>query len=492
MSKAVGDPYSLDQKQAPLYEALREFRKRRMVSFDVPGHKQGRGNEELSAFLGKQCLSVDVNAMKMLDSLIHPTGVIAEAQRLAADAFGADSCFFMVNGTTSAIQAMILSSCAPGDKIIMPRNVHRSAINALILSRAVPVYVNPSVNQKLGIPLGMAVEDVAAAIGEHPDAKAILVNNPTYYGVCADLRTMVDLAHAAGMRVLVDEAHGTHFYFSEELPLSGMEAGADMSAVSLHKTGGSLTQSSLLLLGPGMREERGYVGQIINLTQTTSASYLLLTSLDITRRNLALRGRSIYQRVIEYAGYARKEINAIDGYDAFGSEKCDGKAFFAFDLCKLPVHTRGTGLSGVEVYDMLRDDYDIQIEFGDLHNFLAILSVGDRPVGIERLIAALADIGFTHSREPATDLVSEYITPSVAMTPAEAFYAPSESQPFESCLGRISSESVMCYPPGIPILAPGEFVTREALEYIRYAKEMGSKMTGTEDPAVEHLQVVLE
>ncbi|NLB28583.1 MAG: arginine decarboxylase, partial [Clostridiaceae bacterium] len=274
--------------------------------------------------------------------------------------------------------------------------------------------------------------------------------------------------------------------------LSGMEAGADMSAVSLHKTGGSLTQSSLLLLGPGMREERGYVGQIINLTQTTSASYLLLTSLDITRRNLALRGRSIYQRVIEYAGYARKEINAIDGYDAFGSEKCDGKAFFAFDLCKLPVHTRGTGLSGVEVYDMLRDDYDIQIEFGDLHNFLAILSVGDRPVGIERLIAALADIGFTHSREPATDLVSEYITPSVAMTPAEAFYAPSESQPFASCLGRISSESVMCYPPGIPILAPGEFVTREALEYIRYAKEMGSKMTGTEDPAVEHLQVVLE
>lgn len=484
--------YLMDQTQAPLFEALREFRKRRMVSFDVPGHKQGRGNKELTAFLGKDCLSVDVNAMKMLDSLIHPTGVIDQAQKLAADAFGADKSFFMVNGTTSAVQAMILSSCSPGDKIIMPRNVHRSAINALILSRAIPVYVNPSVNQALGIPLGMALEDVAAAIGEHPDAKAILVNNPTYYGVCADLVSIVKLAHDAGMRVLVDEAHGTHFYFSDALPVSGMDAGADMCAVSLHKTGGSLTQSSLLLLGPRMREECGYVRQIINLTQTTSASYLLMSSLDITRRTLVQDGFSIYRRVIEFADYARSEINQIGGYDAFGTEKCDGGAFFAFDLCKLPVHTRAMGLSGVEVYDLLRDDYDIQIEFGDLHNFLAILSVGDRPVGIERLIAALADIRLRYGGEAATDLINEYIKPSVAVTPAEAFYAPAESLPMADCEERIASESVMCYPPGIPIVAPGERVTAEALEYIRYAKEKGSTMTGTEDPQVEHLYVMLE
>lgn len=484
--------YALDQTRAPLYEALVAFKRRRMVSFDVPGHKQGRGNEELTAFLGKQCLSVDVNAMKMLDSLIHPTGVIDEAQKLAADAFGADSCFFMVNGTTSAVQAMVLSSCAPGEKIIMPRNVHRSAINALILSRAIPVYVNPTVNHELGIPLGMAVEDVARAIREHPDAKAVLVNNPTYYGVCTDLHSIAKLAHDAGMRLLVDEAHGTHFYFSDKLPISGMEAGADMCAVSLHKTGGSLTQSSLLLLGPRMHDENGYVRQIINLTQTTSASYLLLSSLDITRRNLVLRGESIYQRVIDLANYARGEINLIGGYDAFGEEKCDGGAFFAFDLCKLPVHTRPMGLSGIEVYDLLRDDYDIQIEFGDLHNFLAIMAVGDRPVGIERLIAALADIRHLHGTEPAHDMVNEYIEPVVVMTPAEAFYAPAESLPLGECEGRVAVESVMCYPPGIPILAPGERVTPEALEYIRYAKEKGSQMTGTEDSAVEKLYVVLE
>ncbi len=487
-----GREYALDQTRAPLYEALLEFKRRRMVSFDVPGHKQGRGNPELTAFLGQACLSVDVNAMKMLDSLIHPTGVIDQAQKLAADAFGADSSFFMVNGTSSAVQAMILSSCLPGDKIILPRNVHRSVINALILSRAVPVYVNPSVNHQLGIPLGMAAHDVAAAIGEHPDAKAVFINNPTYYGVCPDLATLVELAHDAGMRVLVDEAHGTHFYFSPALPLSAMEAGADMSAVSLHKTGGSLTQSSMLLLGPGLRQDYGYVRQIINLTQTTSASYLLLSSLDITRRKLVMDGRSIYQRVIEFADYARREINQIGGYDAFGEEKCDGAAFFAFDPCKLPVHTRALGLSGVEIYDLLRDDYDIQIEFGDLHNFLAILAVGDRPVGIERLIAALADIGHQHSCEPSQDLVIEYISPDLAMTPARAFYAPAESLPLTACRGRIASESLMCYPPGIPILAPGERVTGEVLDYISYAKEKGSKMTGTEDPAAERLKVVLE
>lgn len=488
--KDAFDSKKLDQNKAPLLQALTEYRKMRMVSFDVPGHKQGRGNEELTHFLGKDCLSVDVNSMKMLDNLIHPTSVILEAEQLAADAFGADKCFFMVNGTTSAVQAMIMSTCLPGDKIIMPRNVHRSAVNALVLTRALPVYVNPSLDLELGIPLGMRVADVRQAIEENPDAKAVLLNNPTYYGVCPHIREIVQLAHEAGMRVLADEAHGTHFYFSDDLPVSAMEAGADMAAVSLHKTGGSLTQSSLLLLGPKMREEAGYVHQIINLTQTTSASYLLLSSLDITRRNLALRGKETYRRVIDYADYARCEINELEGYYAFGRERCDGDAFYAFDSCKLPVHTRAMGLSGFEVYDILRDDYNIQVEFGDMGNFLAILSVGDRPVAIERLIAALGDINTRFAALPEGMLVNEYIEPILAMAPTEAFYADYVRLPLEECKGRISTESIMCYPPGIPILAPGELVTDEVLSYIRQAKEHGSQMTGTEDPTVEQLCVV--
>lgn len=481
--------FQLEQHRAPLHGALLRYRKRRIVSFDVPGHKQGRSTPELTEFLGEKCLSVDVNSMAMLDNLIHPVSVIKEAEELAADAFGAAAAFFIVNGTSAAVQAMVMATLNPGDKIIMPRNVHRSAINALILARAVPVYVNPGLDLELGIPLGMAYGDVEAAMRAHPDAKAVLINNPTYYGVCPNVRRLADLAHAHGMRLLVDEAHGTHFYFSDLLPQAAMDAGADMSAVSLHKTGGSLTQSSLLLVGRDVMVDAGYVRQIINLTQTTSASYLLMSSLDLARKNLALHGRDIFPRVIEYADYARNEVNQIGGFYAFSKERCDGDAFYGFDETKLSVHTRSIGLSGMEVYERLRDEYDIQVEFGDLGNFLAILSIGDRAVAIERLLAALSEIYRLDKRDPAGLLANEYIKPQVAMTPAEAFYAKAEQLPLNDCRGRISTEFVMCYPPGIPILAPGELVTSEALDYINYAKAIGSNMTGTEDLAVEKLFV---
>jgi len=239
-----------EQKRAPIYEALNRFRKQRVVPFDVPGHKRGRGNPELVELLGDKCVGIDVNSMKPLDNLCHPVSVIKDAEELAADAFGAAHAFFMVGGTTSSVQSMILSACKKGDKIILPRNVHKSAINALVLCGAVPVYVDPRVEPKLGIPLGMELADVRRAMDAHPDAVAMLLNNPTYYGVCSNLKAIVELAHARGMLALVDEAHGTHLYFSDKLPLSAMAAGAEMAAVSMHKSGGSLTQSSFLLAGP--------------------------------------------------------------------------------------------------------------------------------------------------------------------------------------------------------------------------------------------------
>ena len=244
-------PY-LSQTSAPIQEALERMKRARLVPFDVPGHKRGRGNPELAAFLGSACLDVDVNSMKMLDNLCHPVSVIRDAERLAAEAFRAAHAFFMVSGTTGSVQAMVLSAVGRGDKIIMPRNVHRSAINALILCGAIPIYVNPGIDDILGIALGMRVEDVAAAIARHPDAKAVFVNNPTYYGICSDLCAITELAHAHSMKVLVDEAHGTHLYFSDRLPVAAMDAGADMAAISMHKSGGSLTQSSLLLCSDSM------------------------------------------------------------------------------------------------------------------------------------------------------------------------------------------------------------------------------------------------
>lgn len=480
----------LDQHRAPVYEALVRFRRARVVPFDVPGHKRGRGNPELTAFLGEQCVGIDVNSMKPLDNLCHPVSVIREAEDLTAEAFGAAHAFLMVGGTTSAVQSMVLACCKRGDKIILPRNVHRSVINALVLCGAVPVYVNPEVDHRLGIALGMRVSQVERAIRDNPDAVAVLVNNPTYYGICSDLRAIVGLAHRHHMLVLADEAHGTHFYFGENMPVSAMAAGADMAAVSMHKSGGSLTQSSILLAGPGV--SAGYVSQVINLTQTTSASYLLLSSLDISRRNLALHGKETFSKVVEMAEYARHEINQIGGYYAYSKELVNGDSIYAFDVTKLSVHTLDIGLAGIEVYDLLRDEYDIQIEFGDIGNILAYVSIGDRMRDIERLVSALAEIRRLYQRDRTGMLAQEYIPPRVAATPQEAFYADKESLPLRGTEGRICSEFVMCYPPGIPILAPGEQITGDILDYIEYAKAKGCSLTGPEDPEVERLNVLTE
>ena len=480
----------LSQQRAPVYEALEQFRRMRIVPFDVPGHKHGRGNPELVELLGSKCVGIDVNSMKPLDNLCHPVSVIKEAEELAAEAFGAAHAFLMVGGTTSSVQSMILSCCKKGDKIILPRNVHRSAINALVLCGAKPVYVNPDVDNHLGISLGMKVEQVKKAIHDNPDAVAVFVNNPTYYGICSDMRTIVEEAHRYGMKVLADEAHGTHFYFGESMPVSAMAAGADMASVSMHKSGGSLTQSSFLLTGPKVNP--GYIRQIINLTQTTSGSYLLLSSLDISRRNLALRGKESFAKVVELAEYAREEINQIGGYYAFSREMINGSSVFDFDTTKLSVHTLDIGLAGIEVYDILRDEYDIQIEFGDLGNMLAYLSIGDRRQEVERLVSALADIKRRYRKDKTGMLSQEYISPTVVMTPQESFYAEKESLPIKETKGRICSEFVMCYPPGIPILAPGEEITDRIIDYILYAKEIGCSMTGPEDEWIERLNVLKE
>lgn len=476
------------QKQAPIYTALEQFRRQRVVPFDVPGHKRGRGNPELVELLGEKCVGIDVNSMKPLDNLCHPESVIKEAEELAADAFGAAHAFLMVGGTTSSVQAMILSVCKAGEKIILPRNVHKSAINALVLCGAVPVYIDPKVDTNLGISLGMETADVRKVIEENPDAKAVFINNPTYYGICSDLKALVELAHEYGMKALVDEAHGTHLYFQPELPASAMSAGADMAAVSMHKSGGSLTQSSLLLLGPNMNER--HVAQIINLMQTTSGSYLLMASLDISRRNLALRGEESFKKVAKMAQYARDEINQIGGYYAYGSELINGGSIYDFDVTKLVIHTRNIGLAGIEVYDLLRDEYDIQIEFGDLGNILAYISIGDRIQDIERLVGALADIKRLYEKEARNLFSAEYLPPIVAATPQQAFYAEKETLPIKETAGRICSEFVMCYPPGIPILAPGEVITPEIIEYIRYAMEKGCSMQGPESPDISTLNVL--
>ncbi len=478
----------MQQDSAPLFEAVKKHKNDRIVAFDVPGHKGGRMIKELTDFLGEACLKADFNSRKPLDSLSHPSSVIKEAQILAAEAFGASEAFFMVNGTTSAVQAMIMSTCKRGEKIIIPRNVHRSSINALVVCGAVPVYINPGIDLKLGIPLGMAVENVKKAIEENPDAKAVFVNNPTYYGICSNLKEIVKIAHEHGLKVIVDEAHGAHFYFGENLPVCAMQAGADMGAVSVHKTGGSLTQSSLLVVSKNVNAD--YVRQVINLTQTTSGSYLLMLSLDLARKHLALHGKEMIRKTVENAAYARAEINAMGGYYTFSDDLINGDTVFDYDRTKLTVHTRDIGLAGIEVMDLLREEYGIQIEFGDMGNILAILSSGDKDQEIERLISALSEIKRVYSRDPAGMFDHDYIIPNVIMSPQNAFYANKKSIPIKKSAGKICSEFVMTYPTGIPILAPGELITEEILQYIEYAKQKGSLLTGTQDMKIENINVV--
>ena len=477
-----------EQKSAPICEALEYIKRQRLVPFDVPGHKRGRGNPELVQLLGQQCVGLDVNSMKPLDNLGHPVSVIRRAEELTADAFGAAHAFLMVNGTTSSVQTMIWSVCKAGDKILLPRNVHKSVINALVLCGAIPVYVEVQVNPQIGIAFGVELEQVRRSMDENPDAVAIIVNNPTYYVVCSNLEGIVALAHERGIKVLADEAHGTHLYFGEDLPVSGIAAGVDMAAVSMHKSGGSLTQSSILLCGETMDAE--YVRQIINLTQTTSASYLLLSSLDISRRNLALRGRESFEKVKHMAEYARNEINEIGGYYAYGKELIDGDSVYDFYVTKLSIYTQGIGLTGIEVYDLLRDEYDIQIEFGDIGNILAYISIGDRIRDIERLVGALEDIKRLYEKDSNALYCGQFIQPELAMTPQQAFYADKRRIPLSQTAGKISAELVMCYPPGIPILTPGERITEEIIAYIRYAKEKGCSVQGTMDPAAEFLNVI--
>ena len=478
----------LDQNRVPIVEALQFIQKNRVVPFDVPGHKRGKGNPELVALLGEKCVSMDVNSMKPVDSLVHPVSVIREAEELAAQAFRASAAFFMVSGTTSAVQAMILTNVRQGEKLILPRNVHRSMINSMVLAGAVPVYVSPQVNKRLGIALGMSVEDVKRAIRENPDAKAVVVNTPTYYGICSNLPEIVRIAHEAGMKVLADEAHGTHFYFGEGMPAAAIHAGADMASVSMHKSGGSLTQSSFLLCGPQMNPNQ--VRQIINLSQTTSGSYLLMSSLDISRKKLALNGVEIFRKVTEMARYARDEVNRIGDYYAYGRELINGDSIYDFDETKLAVNTLDVGLAGIEVSDLLRDEYDIQIEFGDIGNILAYLSVGDRFQDIERLVGALAEIRRRYKKDRSGLMDHEYITPQVVLTPKEAFYSDKTVLPLEQSADRIAAEFVMSYPPGIPIVAPGERITKEIIAYINYAREKGCFLTGTQDPEVEQILVI--
>lgn len=473
----------------PIYEALTEYVRSRKVHFDVPGHKRNPKTEVQIEFMNKKLIELDVSSAKPLDLIGNPKGVIKEASQLMAKAFSSEDAYLMVNGTSAAVQSMMLAALKPGDKIILPRNIHKSAMNALILSGAIPVYIKPVIDENLGIAHGVTLDSVRNAIEDNHDAKAVLVMNPTYYGVTSDLSEIVNLVHENNMLLLCDEAHGAHFYFNDNLPAGAMTLGADMAAVSLHKTGGSLTQSSALLA------HRRYVDthliqRAVNLTQTTSPSYLLLGSLDVARQVLEDDGKVLLDEALSLADYAREKINAIGDYHCPGRELIGTPGIHDLDLTKLTIKVSDLGLTGNEVYDLLRDSYNIQVELGDVHIIMAIVSLGDTKEGIDALIEALTDIRSKYKTDKK--IVTDFLwsRPIMVVAPRDAYYGNKRSVDLGDAVGDIAGEMVMAYPPGIPIIAPGEKITREVIEYIEFLKSQDCILSGADDPTLQTILVL--
>jgi arginine decarboxylase len=485
---------TVDQTRTPLFSGLLKHAERNPIQFHIPGHKKGLGMEnEFRTFIGDAALSIDLINIAPLDDLHQPSGMIKEAQALAAEAFGAEHTFFSVQGTSGAIMTMVLSVCAPGDKIIVPRNVHKSVMAAIIFAGAKPVFISPEMDDHLGIAHGITTSSVRKALERHPDATAVLVINPTYFGICANLKEIVELVHGYDIPVLVDEAHGVHIHFHERLPLSAMQVGADMAATSVHKLGGSLTQSSVLNI-KGTRVNPKRVQSIISMLTTTSTSYLLLASLDTARKNLALRGHEMAEQALQLAGYARQQINNIRGMYCVGKEIIGSEATYDYDPTKLIIHVRKLGITGYEVENWLRQKYNIEVELSDMYNILCLITAGDDQKTINLLIDALQQLSaekFT-AEESQLLVVKTPEIPHLSLSPRDAFYADTEVVPLKEAAGRIIAEFIFVYPPGIPILLPGEVVSQENINYIVDHLEIGLPVQGPEDKTMQKIKVIVE
>lgn len=487
----------MSQSKTPLFTGLIEHAKKNPVQFHIPGHKKGSGMDpEFRDFIGDNALSIDLINIGPLDDLHHPHGIIKEAQQLAAHAFGADYTFFSVQGTSGAIMTMIMSVCGPGDKIIVPRNVHKSIMSAIIFSGATPIFIHPVIDPKLGISHGITIEAVEKALKAHPDAKGVLVINPTYFGISANLKEIVELTHSYNIPVLVDEAHGIHIHFHDQLPMSAMQAGADMAATSVHKLGGSMTQSSVLNVKEGLVSPTR-VQSIISMLTTTSTSYLLLASLDVARKQLATKGYELINRTILLANETREEINSIDGLYCVGPEILGTKATYDFDPTKLIISVKNIGITGYDAELWLREKHNIEVELSDLYNILCIVSIGDSKETTTLLTNALRELSQLHLQKgesKSSKVIPVHVPdiPTLALSPRDAFYSETEVIPFKESVGRIIAEFVMVYPPGIPIFIPGEIITEENIEYIQENIDVGLPVQGPEDETFTNIRVIKE
>lgn len=470
----------LDQTKTPFFDKIRAYGVSGTTALDVPGHKLGSIDNEFTRYLGHNVFSMDANAPRGLDNLSKPKGVIKEAQALAADAFGADHAYFLINGTSQGIIAMIMTAVRAKEKIIIPRNVHKSAINGLILSGAMPIFMKPHMDSELGIANGIILSELRETIEEHPDAKAVFVINPTYFGVTSNLKEIVKLAHEYNMLVLCDEAHGSHFGFNENLPLSAMEAGADMAACSIHKTIGSLTQSSMLIT-KGDRVDPNRVQSTLNVLQSTSPSSLLMASLDTARSYMAVNGKEKLDELIKMADETRKKINKIKGLKAITKDYIWNHKGYDYDETKIMVKVSDLGLTGFDAYNILSQESNIQMELAETHLILAVLSIGTTQQDLDKFVEGLKNLK-KHKTDKEIRHKIRFTYPDSYTRPREAYHAPKKYVKLEDALNEVAAENIMVYPPGIPLVIPGEIINAEILEDLEFYTAQGSTiLSDTED-----------
>ena len=477
----------------PLADAVLRYAGLGVLPMHTPGHKGGRGaHPMLRRFFTEEGLRSDVSLSAELDDLHAPTGCIRAAEELAAEAYGADAAYFMVNGTTGAIHTMLMAALAPGETILVPRNVHRSIVGAMILTGVRPIYMQPEVDTRLGIAMGVSLHTVEAAVREHPEARAALLVHPTYYGVATELSAIADFLHAHDMLLLTDAAHGAHFAFSDALPPSAMAAGADLSAESTHKLLGSLTQTSMLLARGGLvSTER--IRAASGIVQSTSPNELLLASLDLARAQMAGEGRVRLAEAIRAAEELRRSINEIEGLWAFGAEYMGADGMAALDPLKITVQVTGLGLSGFAAEEELRRR-NVACELADARNVLFLLSYADGQRETARILAALRLMAEEHapmctSRGAASFLALPPI-PETALAPRDAYFARSEHVDVGTAEGRTAAETIVFYPPGIPVLAPGDVIDGATLAYLRAMKAVGARVVGAADASLGTLTVI--
>jgi arginine decarboxylase len=493
--------FSSQQDKAPLLEMLKTLSISPNAAFYAPGHKKGKGiPQKFMNLLGKDVFRSDLPELPELDNLFAPEGVIAEAQQLAAELFGADRTYFLINGSTCGIIASILATCSVGDKIILPRNIHQSAISGTILAGAMPIFIQPESDRiqdlNWDLSYSIAPESLNIALQQHPDAKAVMLLYPNYQGVCGDINAIVSLTRKYDIPLIVDEAHGAHFAFHPDLPLAALSAEADISIQSTHKVLGAMTQASMLHL-QGKRIDRARLEKALQSVQSTSPSYLLLASLDAARQQMAIEGRELMEKTLALAAKAREKIAIIDGLSVLEAPETMNSGFFDLDRTRLTVNVSQLGITGYEADEILHRELGVTVELPLLNCLTSIVSLGNSTQDIDRLIDAFTVLSARYySTRTARSLKNRSFNLNLpntktALSPREAFFASKETIKLSDSIGRISAETICPYPPGIPALILGEIITSEILEYLKTISALGGVLTGCSDSSLETIEVIL-